>query len=108
MKKLFAMGAILALSVIGINAADGKAIYDKQCKKCHGEDGKGQTTMGKKYGAKDYTDPKVQAEVTDEVAIKAVKEGYKDKAGKVLMKPSEDLTDADIKAVVAYMRTFKK
>ena len=49
-----------------------------------------------------------QKTLTDDQAIKAVKEGLKDKAGKTLMKPAEGLTDADIKAVVAYMRTFKK
>ena len=29
--------------------ADGKAVYMKKCKKCHGADGKAQTKMGKKY-----------------------------------------------------------
>ena len=83
-------------------------IYDKECTKCHGADGKGDTKMGKKLGAKDYTDPKVQAEVNDAAAFKAIKEGLKDKEGKTLMKPTEGVSDADIKALVAYMRTFKK
>jgi mono/diheme cytochrome c family protein len=99
---------ILAASALSAWAADGKATYDKDCAKCHGADGKGDTKMGKKLGAKDYTDAKVQAELTDAQAIKAVKEGLKDKAGKTLMKPAEGLSDADIQAVVAYMRTFKK
>ena len=34
---------------------DAAAIYAKNCKSCHGADGKGQTTMGKKSKAKDYT-----------------------------------------------------
>jgi cytochrome c len=42
------------------HAADAKETWDKQCAKCHGADGKGQTKMGQKAGAKDYTDPKVQ------------------------------------------------
>lgn len=100
--------AILAASAVSAWAADGKAFYDKDCAKCHGADGKGETKMGKKLGAKDYTDAKVQAELTDDQAIKAVKEGLKDKAGKTLMKPAEGASDADIKAVVAFMRTFKK
>ena len=108
MKKLFIMGALLVLPAIALNAADAKESYTKDCQKCHGADGKGQTTMGKKMGAKDYTDAKVQAALTDEAAFKAIKEGFKDKDGKVLMKPTEGLSDADIKGVVAYMRTFKK
>jgi cytochrome c1 len=50
----------------------------------------------------------VQAELKDDAAIKAIKEGYKDKDGKQVMKPSEGLSDDETKALVAYMRTFKK
>jgi cytochrome c551/c552 len=100
--------SILAASALSTWAADAKAIYDKDCAKCHGADGKGQTKMGKKLGAKDYTDAKVQSEMTDEAAAKAIKSGLKDSAGKTLMKPSEGLSDADIKGLVAYMRSFKK
>jgi cytochrome c553 len=109
MKKLLAfVVAALAITALSANAADGKALYDKECKKCHGEDGKGQTTMGKKMGAKDYTDPKVQDAVTDEKAFKAIKDGYKDKDGKVIMKPADGLSDDDIKAIVKHLRSFKK
>jgi len=101
--------AIMAISALSARAADGKALYvDKGCAKCHGEDGKGDTKMGKKYGAKDYTDAKVQEELKDEAAIEAIKEGYKDKEGKVVMKPAEGMSDEEAKALVAYMRTFKK
>ena len=109
MKKLLAFGLTAFIAAaLSASAADGKANYEKDCAKCHGADGKGDTKMGKKLGAKDYTDAKVQAELKDEAAFKAIKDGLKDKDGKVLMKPSEGLSDADIKAVVSYMRTFKK
>ena len=62
--------------------------------------------MGQKLGARDYTDAAVQAAFTDEQAIKSIKEGMK-KDDKTLMRPS-DLPEADIKAMVEYMRTFKK
>ena len=109
MKKitLLAIPAALALAFTTTAiAADGKTVYTDSCQKCHGEDGKGQTTMGKKMGARDYTDAKVQASVTDDQAFKACKEGLV-KDGKTLMKPMA-LSDADIKASIAYMRTFKK
>jgi cytochrome c553 len=99
---------LLAVPAISVCAADAKALYEKDCAKCHGADGKGETKMGKKLGAKDYTDAKVQAELKDDAAIKATKEGLKDKEGKVLMKPAEGLSDQEIKDLVAYMRTFKK
>lgn len=109
MKKLIPLVVVaLAIPVVAVQAGDAKAIYEKECTKCHGADGKGDTKMGKKMGAKDYSDPKVQDGLTDEAAFKAIKEGFKDKDGKTLMKPTEGISDADIKAVVAYMRTFKK
>jgi cytochrome c553 len=109
MKKLLTLAVALGCAAtLTAGAAEAKENYEKACAKCHGADGKGQTKMGQKLGAKDYTDAKVQAALKDEAAVKAIKEGLKDKDDKVLMKPAEDLTDADIKALVAYMRAFKK
>lgn len=109
MKKLIPiLVAALAFSAGSLYGSEAKEAYDKDCSKCHGPDGKGDTKMGKKMGAKDYSDPKVQAEMKDEAAFKAIKDGLKDKDGKVLMKPAEGMTDEQIKALVKYMRTFKK
>lgn len=109
MKKIVTVSiALLAGLALSASAADAKALYEKECAKCHGADGKGETKMGKKMNAKDYTDPKVQDEMKDEAAFKAIKEGFKDKEGKVLMKPAEGMSDEDIKGLVAYMRKFKK
>ena len=41
-------------------------------------------------------------------AIKAIKEGLKDKEDKTLMKAAEGLSDDEIKALVKYARDFKK
>jgi len=108
MKKLLVISVLVAaMAALSSRAEDAKAIYEKECTKCHGPDGKGDTKMGKKLNVKDYTDAKVQAELKDEAGIKAIKEGLKD-GDKTLMKPAESLSDADMKALVAYMRTFKK
>jgi cytochrome c553 len=109
MKKILTVSiALLAGMALTARAADAKALYEKDCAKCHGADGKGDTKMGKKMNAKDYTDPKVQDELKDEAAFKAIKDGLKDKEGKVVMKPAEGTSDEDIKGLVAYMRKFKK
>lgn len=109
MKKIIiTIGLLAGLATPGLRAETAKVIYDRDCSKCHGKEGRGDTKMGQKLGAKDYSHPKVQDALTDEAAFKATKEGFKSAEGKVLMKPSEGLSDADIKSVVAYLRTFKK
>ncbi len=109
MKKLTVLSvAAFILVTITASAADVKETWTKSCAKCHGEDGKGQTKMGQKLGIKDYTEAKVQADLKDEAAIKAIKDGLKDKEDKVLMKPAENLSDDEIKALVGHMRSFKK
>ena len=96
----------MAAAVTSLSAADVKENYEKQCLKCHGADGKAQTKMGVKAGAKDFTDPKVQAEFKDDKMFKGIKEGIKD-GDKVKMKPAEGLSDDEIKALVAYVKTLK-
>src|SRR6185436_10526940 len=109
MKKLIAAAVAITFGAVMVaSAADAKENWDKQCAKCHGPDGKGQTKMGEKLGIKDYTDAKVQEAFKDDEAFKAVKEGLKDAEGKVRMKPAEGLSDDEIKALVQYVRGFKK
>ncbi|HEY5910369.1 MAG TPA: cytochrome c [Verrucomicrobiae bacterium] len=110
MKKLIVLGvALLMAGAVSVRAADAKETYDKDCAKCHGADGKGKTKMGEKLGVKDYTDAKVQAEMKDEEMVKAIKEGVKEKGGdKSKMKAFADLSDEEVKALVAYVRAFKK
>jgi cytochrome c553 len=109
------MNKILTLTLVGLvataisaGAAEAKENWEKHCQKCHGADGKGQTTMGKKLKVRDYTDAKVQESFKDEEAIKITKEGKKE-GDKTLMKAySPELSDDEIKALVAYIRKFKK
>lgn len=108
MKKIMLIAALAMTAALTARAAEAKETYDKACAKCHGADGKGQTKMGQKLGAKDYSDAKVQDALKDEKAFKAIKEGLKDKEDKVLMKPAEGLSDDEIKALVKHMRAFKK
>ena len=109
MKKIILLAVTLGFaSALTASAADAKENWEKSCAKCHGADGKGQTKMGQKLGIKDYTDAKVQAELKDDAAFKALKEGLKDADGKTLMKAAEGLSDDDIKALIAYVRTFKQ
>ena len=64
--------------------------------------------MGKKLNVKDYRDAKIQAIFSDAEAERAIKEGVKTN-GKETMKPfGGKLSEIEIKALVAHIRSFKK
>ncbi len=100
--------SLFVASAISVRAADAKANWDANCVQCHGKDGHADTKMGKTLNAKDLTDPKVQAAFTDAKATQSIKEGVKEN-GKTTMKSfGSKLSDDEIKALVAYVRTLKK
>jgi mono/diheme cytochrome c family protein len=102
------VGAILiTLSTLSY-AADAKANWQANCVPCHGPSGNAGTTMGKLLNAKDLTDSKAQASFTDAQAMDAIKNGLKQN-GKTTMTPfGGRLSDDEIKALVAYVRSLKK
>ncbi len=93
-------GAIIIASSGATFGVDPAALWGQHCASCHGKDGSGNTTMGKKLGVKDYT--KEQG-FSDAEAANVIKNG------KGKMKAYKDkLSDADVKALVAYVRSLKK
>jgi mono/diheme cytochrome c family protein len=111
MKKPLTL-ALLASSVIAATsvgyAATAADNWDNNCAKCHGADGSGSTKIGKKLKLKDYTDAQVQAGLKDEDMAKAIKEGVSE-GGKEKMKAfKDDLADAEVNDLVAYIRKMKK
>ena len=78
MNKMLLIGAAVMAAVVTVSAADVKENWDKNCAKCHGADGKGDTKMGKKLEIKDFTDAKYQASMKDEEMLKAMKDGVKE------------------------------
>jgi len=99
-RKIFVFTTIIIASA-GISlAADAAANWTQLCVSCHGKDGRGNTAMGKKLGVKDYSKDQgfSDAEATNVIKNgKGKMKGYKAK-----------LSDADVKALVAYVRSLKK
>jgi mono/diheme cytochrome c family protein len=83
-------------------AQDGAATYKSKCQGCHGADGTGNTPAGKSTKVRSFSDPEV-VKMSDADLIAETTNGknkmpaYKGK-----------LTDAQIKDVVAYIRTLQK
>ena len=107
MKRALLIVGLLLAATSALRAADAKENWTKHCAKCHGEDGKGQTRMGKQNGARDYTDPKVQEELKDDKAFKVIKEGLVDNGKKKMDPYAEKLCDDEIKALIAFIRSLK-
>ena len=109
MKKMLLLATMFGLAAtLTVKAADAQENWDHHCAMCHAKDGKGDTKMGQKLGCKDFTDAKVQADLKDDAATKAIKEGLKSAEGKTLMKPFDSLSDDEVKGLVAYIHGLKK
>lgn len=89
----------------GASSADvgaGKALYDKNCKKCHGAQGEGVARMYALVDAKIVHLGSKQAQSkTDAEIVKSIIDGV----GK--MEAVEDVTPAQAKQITAFMRTLK-
>jgi cytochrome c6 len=100
MKRIASVLAVLlavALAAPARAAEDAKALFAQKCASCHGPDGKGQTAMGKKLGAKDLS--KEDKEPLDEI-VKDIENGKPPKMAAYKGK----LTPEQITALATYIK----
>lgn len=81
-------------------AADSAALYKSKCASCHGVDGAGDTTMGKKLALRSLASPEVQKQKDAEL-LKIIGKGK----GKMPGFESR-LSPAELQALVAHIRTL--
>jgi mono/diheme cytochrome c family protein len=99
MTKTLTCSLLLAVALPMAAFADGAATYKTKCTPCHGADGSGQTPVGKNLKVRDLRSPEVK-KLTDAEITKVLTDGK----GKM---PKSKLEAADIKSVIAYIRTLK-
>ena len=92
----------LLASAAGFAQSSGEAIYKAKCLNCHGTTGLANSGVGKVMKVKPIDDPEVKKQSEAEM-IAAVRNG----AGK-MQAYKATLSEAEIKASVAYFRTFLK
>ncbi len=98
---LFLASTLLFLPSLPARADDsGAALYKAKCAPCHGADGGGQTPVGKNLKVSDLRSAEVQKQ-SDADMTKVLTDGK----GKM---PKSKLPAADMKAVIAFVRTLKK
>jgi cytochrome c5 len=88
---------------VAVDSAAGEAVYSQTCIACHGTNGKGAIP-----GVADFTDKDGSLSKADAVLIKNIIEGFQSPGSFMAMPPNggnPGLTENDVKAVVAYLRT---
>lgn len=99
---LVGLAATLALPAIAFAQGSGADTFKAKCAMCHGADGSASTGMGKSMGLKALGSPEVQS-MSDADMTTLITDGK----GKMPAYKGK-LTDAQIKDVVAHIRTLKK
>jgi mono/diheme cytochrome c family protein len=102
-KRMAVVSLALTLVVPSIAFAQGSGadIFKAKCAMCHGADGSASTGMGKSMGLKPLSSPEVQ-NMSDADLIALISNGK----GKMPAYKGK-LSDADIAAVVKYVKTLK-
>lgn len=106
MRRTLVLGLALSMAVVAMPrpaaAATAAETYKAKCAMCHGENGKGETTMGKSMKLRDLGSADVQ-KLSDGDLQKIIADGK----GKMPAYKGK-ISDADIDALVKHIRTFKK
>ena len=100
---LLAVAAVIAPPRAGA-AIDGALVYAQHCVVCHGDKGNGDTRVrrGLKAPPRDFTTARSRAELTRERMLHSVING---RPGTAMMAFGSRLSEAEINAVVDYIRT---
>jgi mono/diheme cytochrome c family protein len=98
---LFAVVALFVYAV-GFAQSSGEAVYKQRCQNCHGSNGLANSGIGQIMKVKPVSDPEVK-KLTEVEMIAYTRNG----AGKMQAYRGE-LTDAQIKGSVDYLRSFIK
>jgi cbb3-type cytochrome c oxidase subunit III len=100
--KVMGVGAFLLIFTFVLQARpadDGSDLFKQKCSMCHGVDGKGYSALK----TPDFTDPKVQASLTDKEIVETIKNGKK---GTPMPAFGDKLTEDQIQLLLKYLRSL--
>jgi mono/diheme cytochrome c family protein len=99
--------ALVALALVApptASGADAAAIFKKKCAACHGKDGQPNKVFAKQ-GVRSFKDAEWQKATEDAQLEESIRKGKK---GTMMASFEKQLSDEEIKALVAYIRTLGK
>ncbi len=101
-------GAVVAAVLLALPAPpaaaeepERSALWETHCMVCHGMDGRAETEEGRKKKARNLTDAKWQATVTDERLSRSIHRGHEN-----MPAFGKKLNDAQIKALLVEVRSL--
>ena len=112
--KLMVAGFVAAACIVvgfgDASAQDAKAIYAKECAKCHGDSGAGDGAMGQKLKDKpsDWTKGAGLQGMDDAKLAESIKKGGGAVGKSKAMPAYPKLSDAEVTALVAHVKSLKK
>ena len=107
-------GLVAATCVMSVaataSAQDAKAVYQKECAKCHGDSGAGDGAMGQKLKDKpsDWTKGAGLQGLDDAKIAESIKKGGAAIGKSKAMPAYPKLSDAEVQGLVAYVKSLKK
>ncbi len=84
-------------------AAKIESVFQQNCARCHGADGRGETNLGKIYNTPNLTDARLHARFSDKELSAIITSGQGGMPGF-----KKNLSKAEISALVGYVRRFRK
>jgi len=101
--KVLGVGALLLIFTFALQAGpapdDAGDLFKQKCSMCHGVDGKGYSSLK----TPDFTEPKVQASLTDKEIVETIKNGKK---GTAMPAFADKLSDEQINTLLTYLRSL--
>ena len=98
-----AAGLLLLASLPAVAEPDGKQLYQQNCAKCHGENGRANTLRGWLVFAKNLSKPKWQNNASDEEILEAIQQGPG-----AMPAYAEKLNADEQQAVLQYVRGLRQ
>jgi mono/diheme cytochrome c family protein len=99
--------ALVALALVAppsVVAADAAKVFKKKCAACHGKEGEPNKVFAKQ-GVRSFKDADWQKAATDAQVEESIRKGKK---GTMMASFEKQLSDEEIKALVAYIRKLGK